>query len=87
MTMPALKEKFTIEDITLLKEEKKKEVDEQKEVIYDRFHAIFAPLEPANSKAESLMRTFNTGMAVYDGVMLGMKAFKRFKSYFRKKRK
>ncbi len=85
--MPAIKEKFTIEDITLLKEEKKKEVDEQKEIIYDRFHAIFAPMEPANNKAESLMRTFNTGMAVYDGAMLGMKTFKRLRSYFSKVRK
>ncbi len=79
--------KITIEDIAALKEKKKQEIDKQKDLIYNRFHNIFAPIEPATNKAESLMRTFNTGMAVYDGLMLGMKTFKRIKGFFRRKRK
>ena len=79
--------KITIEDIAAPKEKKKQEIDKQKDLIYNRFHNIFAPIEPDTNKAESLMRTFNTGMAVYDGLMLGMKTFKRIKGFFRRKRK
>ena len=79
--------KITIEDIAALKEKKKQEIDKQKDLIYNRFHNIFATIEPATNKAESLMRTFNTGRAVYDGLMLGMKTFKRIKGFFRRKRK
>ena len=79
--------KITIEDIAALKEKKKQEIDKQKDLIYNRFHNIFAPIEPATNKAESLMRTFNTGMAVYDGLMLGLKTFKRIKGVFSRKRK
>ena len=85
--MQASNQKLTIEDITILKEKKKQEIEKQKDLIYNRFHNIFAPIEPATNKAESLMRTFNTGMAVYDGLMLGMKTFRRIKGFFRKKRK
>ena len=38
---------------------------------------IFAPLAPATNKADSLMRSFNTGMAIFDGVVMGIKIMKK----------
>lgn len=34
--------------------------------------AEFRPLAPAASGGNALMRSFSTGMAIFDGVMLGM---------------
>ena len=76
-----------LEDIIQLKAEKKRELDKQMDIIHERAHNIFAPIGPATNKAESLMRTFNTGMAVYDGLMLGMKTIKRIKDLFKRKPK
>lgn len=43
----------------------------------DTTRRIFAPLAPAASSGSSLMRSFNTGMAIFDGVMLGMKMIRK----------
>ena len=79
--------KITLEDIEFQKQQKLDEIQFQKEVISEITQTIFAPLEPATTKAESLMRTFNTGMAIFDGVMLGMKTIGRLKKLFTKSRK
>ena len=47
---------------------------------------IFSPLAPAANKADSLMRSFNTGMAIFDGVVLGIKIMKKMRTYFRRLR-
>ena len=47
---------------------------------------IFAPLEPATNKANAMMRAFNTGMAVFDGIVLGVKVMKKFRKIFGRKR-
>lgn len=79
--------KITLEDIEFLKQQKLEELQLQKEIMSETVQLIFAPLEPAASKAESLMRTVNTGMAVFDGVMLGMKTLGRLKQAFSKNTK
>ena len=79
--------KITLEDIELQIQQKIDEIQFQKEVISETVQMIFAPLEPATTKAESLMRTVNTGMAVFDGVMLGMKTIGRLKKLFSKNHK
>ena len=45
---------------------------------------IFAPLAPATNKADAIMRSFNTGMAVFDGAMLGIKLMKKVRKIFRR---
>ena len=45
-----------------------------------------SPLAPAANKADSLMRSFNTGMAIFDGVVLGIKIMKKMRTYFRRLR-
>lgn len=37
---------------------------------------ILAPIAPTTNKANAIMRAFNTGMAVFDGVRLGLKVMK-----------
>ena len=42
-----------------------------------------SPMAPANNKADAIMRSFNTGMAIFDGVMLGVKVMRKVRTYFR----
>ena len=44
---------------------------------------IFAPFAPATNKAYALMRSFNTGMAVFDGVVMGIKIMRKIRAYYR----
>lgn len=78
--------KVTLEDIEYLKEVKLNEIEIHKEKMGKRVHSIFAPIKPATSKAESLMRSFNTGMAIFDGVMLGLKIMGKVRHHFLKKK-
>ena len=75
---------ITLEYIAQLKTEKLEEIREQKRAMNRTARRIFAPLEPAASKGDALMRSFNTGMAVFDGVMLGWKILKKVRHFFRK---
>lgn len=76
--------RITLEDISKLKEAKLEEIREQKKAMTHTAQAIFAPLAPAASKADMLMRSFNTGMAIFDGVMLGIKIMRKIRRAFRK---
>ena len=64
--------KITLEEIT---QRKKKLLNE-----------IHAQKRAATNKADSLMRSFNTGMAIFDGVVMGIKIMKKIRAYFRKLR-
>lgn len=75
--------KITLEDIARQKAELLAQINEQKAAMTSTARAIFAPLAPAATKADSLMRSFNTGMAVFDGVVLGMKMIRKVRRYFR----
>ena len=59
----------------------------QKEIMTDLTQEIFAPLAPATNKANAMMRAFNTGMAVFDGIMLGAKLMKKFRMLFGRRKK
>lgn len=74
--------KLTLEEITKRKEELLVEIRKQKEVMTDITREIFAPLQPATSKADAIMRSFNTGMAIFDGVKTGIKIMGKVRSYF-----
>ena len=71
---------ITLEYIARLKAE----IREQKKAMSRTTRRIFAPLAPAASKGDALMRSFNTGMAVFDGVMLGWKILKQVRRFFRR---
>ena len=75
--------KVTLEEITQRKKKLLEEIRAQKQAMNDTVHEIFAPLAPATTKADSIMRSFNTGMAIFDGVMLGIKIMRKVRKYFR----
>lgn len=76
-------QKITLEDIAQRKEETLTEIRAQQKAMAMIARDIFAPLAPAASAGSSLMKSFNTGVAIFDGVMLGMKLIKKFRSMFR----
>lgn len=75
---------ITLENIAGRKAELRKEIDEQKTCMATSAKAIFAPLLPDPS-SNPLMRSFNTGMAIFDGVMIGFKIMKSIRKLFLKR--
>lgn len=73
--------KITLEDIAQRKKEVLQEICDQKQAMADTTRRIFAPLAGGNA----LMRSFSTGMAIFDGVMLGMKMIRKVRGLFRKR--
>lgn len=74
--------KITLNDIARRKEELLEEIRAQQKTMATTARSIFAPLAPAASKGNAMMRSFNTGMAIFDGVMLGIKMMKKIRSLF-----
>lgn len=77
---------MTLESIALQKKELREQLHAQKEIMTDRAKELFAPLAPAADKGSAVMRAFNTGMAVFDGLMLGVKLMRRFRRMFSARR-
>ena len=71
--------KITLEDIAQRKQEVLQEICDQKQAMADTTRRIFAPL------GNALMRSFSTGIAIFDGVMLGMKMIRKVRGLFRKR--
>ena len=76
-------QKFTLEEIAERKKEAFKWDPCSKKAMTATTREIFAPLAPATNKADALMRSFNTGMAVFDGVVMGIKIMRKVRAYFR----
>ena len=72
---------LTLEDLQRQKAEALEELRAQKQVMNDN---LFAPIAPAANKGTAIMRAFNTGMAVFDGAMLGIKLMKKVRKIFRR---
>lgn len=77
---------ITLESIAQRKATLQQQIQQQKEIMAVLTQEIFAPLEPATNKANAMMRAFNTGMAVFDGVTLGIKMMKKFRKLFGRRR-
>lgn len=76
--------KYSLEMITARRMEKKKELKVSKENIYDLTQKLFSPPETKN-KMDLIMHNFNSGMAAYDGIMTGIKIYRRLKDIFSRK--
>lgn len=74
--------KITLDDIARRKEELLEEICAQQKAMATTARNIFAPLAPAASAGGAMMRSFNTGMAIFDGVMLGIKMIRKVRSLF-----
>ncbi|MDR0988330.1 MAG: hypothetical protein LBM06_02565 [Prevotellaceae bacterium] len=68
---------LTLEGITQQRKEALRRVRAQRSAVEQAARALFAPPAPVSSKGEALLRAFNTGSALVDGVMLGLKLVKR----------
>lgn len=78
-------QKYTLEEISQRKQEVLQDIRIQHQVIAETTQAIFSPLLPSsNEEQNSLIKKFNTGMAIFDGVMIGMKVFKSIRKLFRR---
>lgn len=76
---------ITLESIAQRKQEVRKKLHLQKQIMTDTARDLFAPA-PAADKGNAIMRAFNTGMAVFDGVMLGLRMMKRVRRMFSSKK-
>ena len=72
----------SLESLQKQKAEALGELRAQKKVMADTAKNLFAPIAPAADKGTSIMRAFNTGMAVFDGVMLGVKLMRKIRGMF-----
>lgn len=83
---PETPQVYTLEELSLLKAAKLKEIREQKKAMTLTAKNLFAPMAPAANKGDAIMRSFNTGMAVFDGIVLGVKVMKNIRRFFHKKK-
>ena len=74
----------TLDMIRQQKAEKLAEIRASKQRIANNAREIFNPSETINS-ANSLMSNFNSGMAIFNGIMTGFKIIKRIRELFRKR--
>ena len=75
---------LTLEDLQQQKAEALEELRAQQQIMADTARNLFAPIAPAADKGTAIMRAFNTGMAVFDGVMLGVKLMRKVRRIFRR---
>lgn len=68
------------------KSELRIEIQTCNENIRNTTKTLFAPPK-ANNKMESFFNIVDQGMAVYDGVILGMRVMRNFRRIFSRKRK
>lgn len=78
-------EKYTMDDIVRLKQELLANIHTQKRIMTNLTHEIFDP--PAPAEKNGLMHSFNKGVAIFDGVVLGLKVIQKFRSFFHHKKK
>ena len=75
---------LTLEDLQQQKAEALEELRAQQQIMADTARNLFAPIAPAADKGTAITRAFNTGMAVFDGVMLGVKLMRKVRKIFRR---
>lgn len=77
----------TLEELQRQKAAVLQKIQVQKRAISRLSKEVAAPFAPAVEKGNSAMRAFNRGMAIFDGVMIGMKLIRKFKSLFGNRRR
>lgn len=77
--------KYSLEIITAKRLEKKEELRISKEKIQNLTQELFSPPE-TKSKMDLIMHNINSGMAAYDGIMTGVKIYRRIREIFGRKK-
>ena len=75
--------KITLEAISKRKEELRAEIKRQKAQILFSLKQAMAP-SPAELKLHPFMQNLNKGMALFDGVMTGIKIIRRIKAFLKR---
>lgn len=79
------KKHITLEDICKRKEALKWQLEKQKSVIHSAVKETFSPT-PSEKAAHPLMRKFSTGIAIFDGIVTGVKIIRKIKKIFKRKK-
>ena len=74
---------ITLEDIAQRKTTLKKQLDEQRSAIIATAKQTFAPSKEEAS-LHPLMQSMSRGLAIYDGMMTGIKVMRRIKSFLKR---
>jgi hypothetical protein len=76
-------QKYTLKDISQRKQEVLQNIRVQHQVMAETAQEIFAPFLPSSNQGRSsLIKKFYMGMAIFDGIMVGMKLFKSVRKIF-----
>lgn len=74
----------TLDEISERKKAVRKKLVVQKNTILELAKELFAP-QPKEEGINSFMQSFNKGLALYDGVMTGIKLMRKVRRFFMKK--
>lgn len=76
---------ITLDMICQQKAEKLTEIRASKQRMTDQVRALFHPAEEAMGSAKLLTSNFSSGIAIFNGVMIGIKIIKRIRKFFRRR--
>ncbi len=76
----------TLEEISRKKKEVRRQIENQEALMRLTVSELFSPTK-AISKMEFVINSFNSGMAVIDGMMTGLKIVRRVRFLFKKKKR
>lgn len=79
------KPQITLEEITRQKKAVRLQIREQRDRIQQTATELFSPVK-ATTKVEMLMNSVNSSIAVFDGVMTGLRIMRRVRGLFRRKK-
>lgn len=77
---------YTLDMIRQQRLNKKTEILQSKQRMYQLAHQLFNPAQSKN-KFEGMMQQVNMGIAAYDGVMTGIKVLRRIRTFFGSKKR
>ena len=83
---PSTTNKDALADIRNRKAAVKKQMDESASAMKEQFRSIFTPAQQPTSRFGNIMGMIDRGMAIYDGVVVGMKIIRSVRRLFGKKK-
>ena len=78
-----MEKEITLEDIAKQKAEVLKKIRVHQDTITTSTRQLFSPLKPIANKSNGIMKAVNTGMFMFDGLLIGMKILKAFRKVFK----
>lgn len=76
---------ITLEEIRKRKAVIKKQLESRKQVMSIKTQSLFTPSEEL-TRWDHTMNLINNGIAVYDGLMMGLRLMGKFRGYFRRRK-